>query len=487
MYSLQLSNIIGNYPVRGIKGDIDIEITGIEHNSKYIKKGNLFIAQKGYTHDGHNYISDAINNGALAIIKDKKIEVSDYITTIDVIDSTDALGYISAHYYHQPWMSMNTIGITGTNGKTTTSYIIKNILETNHEKVGIMGTMGILIDQKYKKLLNTTPDSLEIQRSLSLMVQNQIDSCIMEVSSHALEMKRVKYMDFNIGIFTNLSSEHLDYHETMENYFKSKLRLFYKTNKYNIINIDDSYGRRIIDQTNNIRPIISYGIKNDADIHAFDIEYIKEKPSFSLKTPQGVIKIKLKILGEFNIYNSLAAAACCYGLGLDLKTIKNGLESFNGVKGRFEEVETNKDFKIIIDFAHTPDGIKESLRAIDKFAKGRRVIVFGAGGDRDRSKRSKMGKIAGENSDFLIITSDNPRSENPEDIANDILVGVKETNTDYKVILDRKEAINYAIMNSVCKDTILITGKGHETNMIIKGKEIPFDEREIIRNIIDKM
>lgn len=484
---MQLSNIIGNYPVRGIKGDIDIEITGIEHNSKYIKKGNLFIAQKGYTHDGHNYISDAINNGALAIIKDKKIEVSDYITTIDVIDSTDALGYISAQYYHQPWMSMNTIGITGTNGKTTTSYIIKNILETNHEKVGIMGTMGILIDQKYKKLLNTTPDSLEIQRSLSLMVQNQIDSCIMEVSSHALEMKRVKYMDFNIGIFTNLSSEHLDYHETMENYFKSKLRLFYKTNKYNIINIDDSYGRRIIDQTNNIRPIISYGIKNDADIHAFDIEYIKEKPSFSLKTPQGVIKIKLKILGEFNIYNSLAAAACCYGLGLDLKTIKNGLESFNGVKGRFEEVETNKDFKIIIDFAHTPDGIKESLRAIDKFAKGRRVIVFGAGGDRDRSKRSKMGKIAGENSDFLIITSDNPRSENPEDIANDILVGVKETNTDYKVILDRKEAINYAIINFEPKDTIFITGKGHEETIIIKGKELPFNEREIVLDIINKI
>ncbi|MDR7870086.1 MAG: UDP-N-acetylmuramoyl-L-alanyl-D-glutamate--2,6-diaminopimelate ligase [Tissierellaceae bacterium] len=482
-----LSNIIGKYPTINFNGDRYIEITGIEHNSNRIKSGNLFIAQKGYNHDGHNYIDDAIRNGASVIVKSKDVHTKINATTIDVIDTTDALGYFSAKYYHQPWTNMNTIGITGTNGKTTTSYIIKNILEKRNEKVGIIGTMGVLVDNEILKTPNTTPDSLEIQKNLNIMIEKNIESCIMEVSSHALEMKRVKYMDFDIGIFTNLSREHLDYHKDMENYFKSKLKLFLKTNRINVINTDDPYGRRIINLIGKRVDTITYGIRDKADVCAYDIIYDESKPRFLLKTPKGDKYIQLKIPGEFNIYNALAAAACCYGLGIDINIIKEGLESFNGVKGRFELIESNKDFNIIIDFAHTPDGIKEALKAVDKFTKGRKIIVFGAGGDRDKSKRPEMGKIAGQYSDFVIVTSDNPRNEDPQEIAEDIVKGLKQTNTDYKVILDRKEAINYAIINSVCNDTILITGKGHEDSIIMNGRQIPFDEKKIVLDILDKI
>ncbi len=481
-----LSEVIGKYPYKLINGKKNIHINGIEHNSKNIGKGNLFIAQKGYNLDGHNYIDDAIEKGAIAIVKDKDISLNQDITAIDVCDSADALGYFAAKYYSQPWTSMNTIGITGTNGKTTTSYLIKHILKINKLKVGIIGTMGVLLDKEHIGIANTTPDSLEIQRNLYRMLEDKIEYCIMEVSSHALDMKRVKYMDFNIGIFTNLSKDHLDYHKTMENYFQSKQRLFSKTNRLNIINTDDPYGRRIIENISNPVENITYGLKN-ADILASDIVYQNSRPIFRLNTPKGDINIKLKIPGEFNIYNSLAAAACCYGIGIDLDIIKEGLEDFSGVKGRFEEIETNFDFNVIIDFAHTPEGIKEALKAIDKFAEGRKVIVFGAGGDRDKTKRPEMGKIAGEYADLVIVTSDNPRNEEAESIANDIVSGIIETACDYKVILDRKEAINYAIMNSVSKDTILISGKGHEDSITIKGNKLPFDERKIVLDIINKM
>lgn len=481
-----LSNLIGKYPIIFINGKKDIDITGIEHSSRNIKKGNLFIAQKGYNLDGHNYIDDAIKNGAVAIVKEENISLSKDITTIDVHNSTDALGYFASKYYHQPWTSMNTIGITGTNGKTTTSYIIKHILEINKQKVGIIGTMGVIVDKKHIDIPNTTPDSLEIQKNLHRMVEDKIDSCIMEVSSHGLEMKRVKYMDFNVAIFTNLSKDHLDYHKTMDSYFQSKLRLFLKSDRLNIINSDDIYGQRIIKHIDNKVETITYGIK-DAAVFASDIVYIKSWPRFKLNTPRGSKLVQLKIPGEFNIYNSLAAAACCFGLGIDMNIIKEGLESFDGVRGRFEQIETNHDFNVIIDFAHTPEGIKEALKAIDRFSEGRKIIVFGAGGDRDKSKRPEMGKIAGENSDLVIITSDNPRNEEAEDIANDIVQGLIETTSDYVVILDRKEAINYAIMNSVSKDTILISGKGHEDSITIKGIKIPFDERKIVRDIISKI
>lgn len=482
-----LSKIIAKYPILNIKGSTDIDITGIEHNSKKIVKGNLFIAQKGYNHDGHDYILNAIEKGAIAIVKDKDIKIDiDNITIIDVYNSTDALGYFSSKFYKDPWNKLCTIGITGTNGKTTTSYIIRNIIMMDYKRVGIIGTMGVVIGEEFLNVINTTPDSLEIQKSLYNMVDKNLDCCIIEVSSHGLEMKRVKYIDFNIGIFTNLSREHLDYHKDMENYYYSKSRLFLKTNQLNIINKDDIYGKRLLSDLNSRVKTITYGF-TDADIYPTNISYKDNKPCFVLNTPKGFVDIELSILGEFNIYNALAAAACCYGMGIDNDTIKIGLESFKGIKGRFEFIETNLDFDIIIDFAHTPDGMEKTLKTISTFNKGRIITIFGAGGDRDKLKRPEMGRIAGKYSDMVIVTSDNPRFEDPAIIANEIASGIIETHAVYITILDRKEAINYAIINAMPKDTILIAGKGHEDTMNIKGIDIPFDEREIILNILKKM
>ncbi|NLN14861.1 MAG: UDP-N-acetylmuramoyl-L-alanyl-D-glutamate--2,6-diaminopimelate ligase [Tissierellia bacterium] len=484
-----LSEILGKYPLVRLKGDKNIDITGLEHDSRKVKEGYLFVAQRGFTVDGHDYIKDAIEKGAVAVVKDREVELGSLegrVTLIDVLNSTDALGYFASRFYKQPWTRMRTIGITGTNGKTTTSYILKRILEIKNEKVGIIGTMGVIINREKFSLPNTTPDSLEIQRNLSRMVENKIDTCIMEVSSHALDLRRVKYMDFDVSLFINLSQDHLDYHEDMESYYRAKLRLFHKTRDLMVINRDDPYGKRLIDDIRSPARLITYGIEA-GDIRASHISYGSSGSKFKLNTPAGQVDINLRIPGKFNIYNSLAAAATAYGLGMELELIKEGLEDFKGVRGRFEHIETNRDFDIIIDFAHTPEGIREVLKAVDVFAQGRKVIVFGAGGNRDKSKRPEMGRVAGEFADFVIITSDNPRYEDPMVIAKDIEVGVKESKTQYKIILDRKEAIKYAIMNSMPKDIILITGKGHEDTIIVKDQVIPFDERQIVLEMLDKI
>lgn len=481
-----LSKLIEEYPTINLAGNLEVDITGIEHDSRRIREGDIFVAISGYTHDGHDYIEDAIKKGVRAIVHEKKVDLGEGVASILVEDSVDALAYLTSKYFQHPWTNLNMIGITGTNGKTTTTYIIKHILETAGQKSGIIGTLGVVIDKELIKTPNTTPDSLEIQKSLDQMVKAGIEACVMEVSSHALDMKRVNHMAFDVGIFTNLSKDHLDYHKDMETYFNSKLKLFLETKKLNIINTDDAYGRRIVEQTSDRVKTITYGLR-DADIFASDIVYQKSRPSFRLNTPKGSLDILLGIPGEFNIYNSLAAAATCFGLGVGLDDIKAGLESFKGVRGRFEEIETNKDFRVILDFAHTPEGVKEALKTIEKFAEGRIIVIIGAGGNRDKTKRPEMGRIAAQYSDLVIVTSDNPRFEDPEAIANDVLKGVLETDTDYRLIIDRKEAINYAIMNFRPKDTIFITGKGHEETISIMGKEIPFNEREIVLDILKKI
>lgn len=302
----------------------------------------------------------------------------------------------------------------------------------------------------------------------------------MEVSSHALELKRVEYMRFQIGIFTNLTKEHLDYHETMENYFKSKMRLFYKTDKYNIINIDDSYGKQIVEKLDINLPILTYGIKNNADIFATEIKYGLSNVSFILNTPKESIKVTLNVPGEFSVYNGLAATACAYTMGIDLKTIKAGLESVQGIKGRFEVVPTDTDYTVIIDFAHTADSLEKVLTVMDEFAEGRKVVVFGAGGNRDKTKRPEMGETVARHADLSIVTSDNPRYEDPAAIIEDVLVGTRRANGKYVNIIDRVEAIKYALENAKPKDIILLAGKGHETYTIIEDKIIPCDERQIV-------
>lgn len=482
---MKLLDIIGKYPIISCQGSIDKNISGIEHNSNKITKDNMFIAQKGFTHNGHIFIGDAVSKGANTIVIQEDIQPIEDLTIVKVRDTTDALGYFSSKFYRLPWRNMETIGITGTNGKTSTSYYIKEIFDVNENKVGLLGTIGAIIDHMHIDLDNTTPDSLEIQRLMKKMIQKKIEYCIMEVSSHALDLKRVKYMDFHVGIFTNLSREHLDYHKNMENYFNSKLKLFYKTSKYNIINVDDYYSKTIIDMVGNRIPYITYGIKEKADVTASNIKYGLNKTSFILHIGNNKEYITLNQSGEFNVYNALAAAACTSIYGIKISTIKEGLENVKSIKGRFELLPLDTDFNVIIDFAHTPESLKEVLISIDKFAEGRVIVVFGAGGNRDQSKRAVMGEIVGNYADFAIITSDNPRFEEPEKIIHDIVEGINKTCIDYVQIVDRVEAIEYAIKNANPKDIILLTGKGHEEHMIIGNKKYPFNEREIILNIIN--
>ena len=477
---MKLRDIVKSYKIELIQGNLDIDILHIENDSRNIKKASLFIAEKGFTVDGHNFIDKAIANGAVAVVIQDPIDIDEDIAVIKVENSVDALARFSSVFYGNPWKKMDLIGITGTNGKTSISYFIKSILEANKNRIGILGTMGSVIDGKLSNLVNTTPNAIIIHKLLNEMVKSKIDTCIMEVSSHALELKRVEYMKFQIGVFTNLSKDHLDYHETMEKYFQSKLKLFYKTDKYNIINIDDDYGQRILEDVKDRIPVLTYGINNKADIFASDIEYNLSKVSFILNTPDGSKKITLNVPGQFSVYNGLAAAACGYAYGIDLETIKKGLENVEGIKGRFEVVPTNTDYTVIIDFAHTADGLEKVLTVMDQFAEGRKIVVFGAGGNRDKTKRPEMGETVGKHADLSIVTSDNPRYEEASDIIKDILVGTKRTKGEYVSIVDREEAIIYALKNAKAKDIILLAGKGHETYTLIKGKTIPCDEKQIV-------
>lgn len=473
-----LMELLGSYSLIRTVGNLDIEITGINHDSRRIKKDNLFIAKIGYNHDGHKYIVESIKNGASCILLEKHSDILPEITYIWVQDTTDAIAYLASRFYDNPSNKLTSIGITGTNGKTSTSYFIKSILTANNIKAGVLGTTGGIINDELIKLDNTTPDPLILHNSLYKMVNADIKACVMEVSSHALALKRVEYMDFDIGIFTNLTKDHLDYHQTMENYFNSKLKLFYKTTKYNIINIDDYYGKEIIKHLKN--NILTYGIENKADVYASNIEYYIDTTKFSLNFEANNIDVLLNIPGRFSVYNALAAASCAIAMNIKLDIIKMGLEAVLGIRGRFEVVPTNKDFTVIIDFAHTADGLEKVLTVLDQFTEGRKIVVFGAGGDRDKSKRPEMGEVVGLHADIAIVTSDNPRNEDPLLIIEDVLVGVRNTDIEYSVFLDRREAIEYALKIALPKDIILLAGKGHETYYAIGDKIYPFDERQIV-------
>lgn len=485
---MELNKLINNIHHEIIKGNTDINILGIDHDSRKIQQGYMFVAIKGFTVNGHKFINEAINNGAVCIIVEEDVSIEEEVTVIKVKDTVDALARISSIFYHEPSKKLNLIGVTGTNGKTTTTYLMKKILDEHKIKNAIIGTLGSIINNKMINNKNTTPDSLTLQRYLKKMVDANIEYCVMEVSSHALDLKRVKYVDYQVGIFTNLTEDHLDYHLTMENYYRSKLKLFNSTKKCNIINYDDPYGRRMLKDINNNVPIITYGLDDSCEVKAKNILFHNNGVNFLLHTPKGSIPINMKLLGKFNVYNVLAAVSCGIAFNMELSKIKKAIESFSGIKGRLELIPLkNKDFSVIIDYAHTPDGLEKVLSTIKQFAEGRLVVLFGAGGNRDREKRPLMGEIAANLADFVIVTSDNPRFEDPDKIISDILVGVKRGKAKYVAITERKEAIRYALENAKPKDTILLAGKGHETYTIIKDKVIPFDEYKIVLDILNEV
>lgn len=468
-------------------------IRGIAYDSRKVETDYIFVCIQGLTTDGHNYIDNAIINGASSIVIDK--EIPNIATTakekgvniIKVANSRIALSKISNNFFNNPSGKIKVIGVTGTNGKTSITYLINSILEANKVKCALLGTINNRIGKKVINTDRTTPEAPELNTFFDLMVKNNIEVCTMEVSSHALEMKRVEDIEFNIGIFTNLTPDHLDYHGTMENYKKSKLKLFYKTSDINIINIDDKYGKEIYDEIKNLEvPCITYGIEKNCDIRAHNIRMENSYSDFELVTPKFSCLIRLSIPGLFSIYNLLAAISACYSMGYNANEISNGVNSIMPVKGRFELVENNKGINIIVDYAHTPDALENVLKTIKQFAKRKIIVVFGCGGDRDKSKRPHMGRIASEYSDYCIITNDNPRSEEPEKIIDDIIQGINDKKSSHKVIMDRRKAIEAAIEFSKKDDFVLIAGKGHETYQIIGNKTFDFDDKEIAKEILGR-
>lgn len=482
-----------------IVGQKDVEITGIEHDSRKIKFKNLFVCMEGVHVDGHKFISQAKQKGAIAILTARQDFYTDELPMLKVPNMLKALAVIVPYFYDYPSKNFRVIGVTGTNGKTTTTYMIRSILMAAGYKVGLIGTIQMMIGDEVFPVKNTTPNVIDLQHTLNEMSEKKVDFAVMEVSSHALAENRIAGIEFDTVIFTNLTQDHLDYHKTMENYRDAKAKLFdivsragTKPNKNAVINLDDAAGAVMLEHT--LCNKITYGIESECDLRAVDVDVKAEGTSFKIGTreegtgnspPYSLLpttySLNLHVTGIFNVYNVLAAIGAMLAERISPDVIKSALENFRSVAGRFEKIFADIPFTIIVDYAHTPDGVKNVLETARQIVKNRIITVFGCGGDRDNTKRPIMGSIAAELSDIVIVTSDNPRSENPVDIISQIEVGVKEKIGDktFESIVDRRKAIFRAVEIAKAGDIILILGKGHENYQILKDETIHFDDREV--------
>ena len=489
---MELKQILVGLENLKVKGDLDIEISGIENNSKNVKKGYLFVAIQGFSTDGHQYVENAIENGATAIMIQegcnlKGIKIPNNITVVMAKDTREGLAVVSDNFYNHPSRKFKLIGVTGTKGKTTTTFMIKEIFEKAGKKVGLIGTIATYINgKKVKDSDRTTPESLELQQTFDEMVKQGVEVVVMEVSSQSLKLHRVDGCNFDIVVFTNFSEDHISpkEHPDMEDYFNSKLKLFNMC-KTGITNADDLHGAKIprLFPDNNIT---TYGIDNYANLLAKDITITNSYVDFKVKLKDRNERVKTGIPGRFSVYNSLAAICVAQKFGIDPEKIKEALSEVR-VPGRSELVDNKKEIPIMIDYAHSPESLENILQATKSYTRGRVISVFGCGGDRDAGKRPIMGEISGRIADFTIITSDNPRTEDPKKIVEQIEEGMKKTNGKYKVIVDRTEAIKEAIKMATKRDIVILAGKGHEPYQEINGEKYPFDERVIVREIIDEL
>lgn len=479
-------------PEATVIGNTDRAIKEIAHDSRKVTAGTLFVCVAGATVDGHDYIAQAVSSGATAILTEKSVAAPEGITVIKVRDVKLAVQVIAPYFYDYPAQKMRLIGITGTNGKTTTSYLIRAILREAGFKVGLIGTIQIMVEEDALPIHNTTPDVIDLQGVLSEMAARGIKYVIMEVSSHALAQNRVAGCEFDVAVFTNATQDHLDYHKTFDHYIASKARLFtslgamsaVKPNKMAIINADDETGKLM--QRCSQCTVCTYAIDADADLKAVGIEVKAAGAKFTVNGAFGSIVLNLKITGIFNVYNVMGAVGAALAENISPAVVQAALEKCAGVQGRFELVDEGQSFSVIVDYAHTPDGLENILKTARQIADNRLITVFGCGGDRDRTKRSVMGRIAAELSDVVIATSDNPRSEDPEGILKEVEAGVIEAigNKAHEKITDRKTAIARAIALAAAGDIVIIAGKGHETYQILANQTIHFDDREVAREAL---
>ena len=476
-----LSRVLDGIDVTETNVPFDFEISGISYDSRKTKEGELFVAVSGFETDGHRFINSAVNNGASVVLCERRPDCHcNYIITNN---TRKALAIASMNFYDNPAGKMTVIGLTGTNGKTTTSFLIKHIIEVCTGKMtGLIGTICNMIGTKVIPADHTTPDSLELQKLLADMYTSGCKYVIMEVSSHSLKLDRVEGIRFSVAEFTNLTQDHLDFHKTMEDYAASKKKLFNNCNLA-CINLDDKWSTYFTDGIN--CELVTYSISDpSADFFANEIECTEKGAFFSVHHENAIRKVSIPIPGLFSVHNALGALAASCAVGIEFISCCDALCTARGVKGRLEIVETGNDFTIIIDYAHTPDALKNVLNTLKPLTKGRLITLFGCGGDRDKTKRSIMGSVAAEFSDLCIITSDNPRTEEPLAIIQDILPGVDTHNTPHIVISDRIQAIHWAIDNAVPGDVILLAGKGHEDYQVIGHTKHHMDEREIVSSYL---
>lgn len=482
----------GVYVIDYSEGAFDIEVNSIQYDSRKVERRDVFVCISGFKADGHDFIASAERQGASIIILENNAYLPQNTPWIQVKNSRKALAIMAANFYNSPSRKFTLVGVTGTNGKTTTTNLIANIFEAQDKKIGLIGTIHNRIGKEILPVKHTTPESPELQELFAQMVKKDIDFCTMEVSSHALELDRVYKSEFDIAVFTNLTQDHLDFHKDLDEYLRAKTKLFAslgkdarkENKKFAIINLDDPSSQFIMDQVS--VPIITYGVKNKADVRATEIVVKPEGVSYLANFGGQKIPVNLNLTGLFNVYNSLAALAVGLVSGIQPEKIADALADIPGVPGRFETVKEGQDFAVVVDYAHTPDSLENVLRTARNITSGRTITVFGCGGDRDRTKRPLMGEAATRLSDICIVTSDNPRSEDSESIIDDIIPGIEKVlgHKDYLRITDRAQAIYKAIDIAQTGDIVVIAGKGHENYQILKDQTIHFDDKEVAREAI---
>lgn len=487
MCNMVLSKILDGIEGLVFRGNIETEVSEICYDSRKVISNCMFVAIKGFKTDGHEYIKSAIEKGATVIALEKdSYDVDSIPENISVVISDDTrnlLALMACNFYSHPSREFKLVGVTGTKGKTTTTYMIKSILEKSGKKVGLIGTIANIIGDEEIPSERTTPESLDLQKLFRHMADEHVDVVVMEVSSHSLELKRVAGLTFDFAVFTNLTQDHLDFHKTFDNYLAAKAKLF-TIAKEGFVNCDDMYASRLMKMAT--CPITTYGIDNNPFVSARDIIITNSYSEFKLPFNKTIQKIRVSIPGRFTVYNALAAICVSIKLGASVESIITALENIK-VPGRSEVVPNMRGYTILVDYAHTPDSLENIIRACKTYTKGDLICVFGCGGDRDRAKRPMMGEIAGKLANYTVITTDNPRTEKPEDIIKEIEEGIKATKGKYKIVVERAKAIEHALRKAKKNDLVLIAGKGHETYQEINGVKHHFDDKEVVSEVLKRL
>jgi len=489
---MKLTEIIQSVQPLAVEGSTDRDITGITCDSRRVMPGNLFVAVRGVNTDGHRYVEMAIDRGAAAVVLEEDSGLSPRATRIMVRDARQTMALAADCFYQHPSQALKVVGVTGTNGKTTTAFMVKQILENAGIRTGLLGTVQYEIGARIIPAARTTPESVELQRMFSQMLRSDCGGVAMEVSSHALAQHRVAGVDFDVAVFTNLSQDHLDYHRTMDEYFEAKTKLFtslgtgHKAGRA-VVNADNEYGRRLIARLGGKNAVVTYGVLSEAAIQASDVRVSADGTYFVVRTPAETRPISLPLIGRYNVANALAAIGAGLALGLNLSVIEQALAKMPCVPGRLETVPCKYGFHVFVDYAHTEDALRNVLGTVAELTKGRLIVVFGCGGDRDKGKRAPMGKAACELADIALLTSDNPRTEDPREILRQVSAGFPaNAKSKYLILEDRREAIERALDLAQAGDTVLIAGKGHETYQEFADTVVPFSDRQVVEDYLNQ-